>query len=131
MPDAWSPGELELIDRADELEIAPQRPDGRRMWVPIWVVRVDGDVYLRTWHRRDTGWFGRAVSSQRARIRVPGLEREVRVDDVGVGDERMRAGIDAAYTTKYGRYGGATVDRMTNDDAAAATLRMVALSDAR
>ena len=122
----WSPDELDEVSRAEELQIATRRTDGTlRSWVPIWVVCVDGQVYVRTWLRRDRGWFGQAVDSRRARIRVPGVEIDVTIDDVGVGPGGLRAGVDAAYRAKYERYSDATVDRMVNDDAAASTLQLV------
>ena len=84
---AWSPDELERIGGAEELQIATKRADGTlRRAVPIWVVRAGGQVYVRTWYRRDSGWFGHAVGSRRARIRVPGLEADVAIEDVG-GDD--------------------------------------------
>jgi hypothetical protein len=71
----WSPDDLHLMDAARELQIAVRRSDGSlRRWVPTWVVCAGGQVYVRTWYRRDTGWFGHALRSRRARIRVPGLE---------------------------------------------------------
>ena len=121
----WTADELAHFAAADELEITARRPDGTlRAWTPIWVVVADGQVYVRTWHRRDTGWFGRAVASRRARVRVPGVEVDVRVTDLGPGDADVRARIEAAYLTKYRRYESATVHRMVTDDAAAATLRL-------
>jgi hypothetical protein len=69
---AWSPDELERIGRAEELHIAAKRADGTLgREVPIWVVRAGGQVYVRTWYRRDSGWFGHVVGSGRARVRVP------------------------------------------------------------
>jgi hypothetical protein len=125
MTTAWSPEELEQIGSSEELEIAPRRADGTlRGWVPIWVVSVRDQVYVRTWHRRDTGWFGQVVDSQQARIRVSGLEADVAVADIG--DDERRSDIDAAYRDKYERYSDATVDRMATDDAAASTLQLVA-----
>jgi hypothetical protein len=127
---AWSPDELERIGRAEELHIAAKRADGTLgREVPIWVVRAGGQVYVRTWYRRDSGWFGHVVGSGRARIRVPGLEVDLEVDiaveDVGDDEAELRASVDAAYRAKYGRYGDTTVERMVTDDAAAATLRLV------
>jgi hypothetical protein len=125
MTTAWSPEELERIGRAEELEIAPKRPDGTMLrWVPIWVVGISDQVYVRTWHRRENGWFGRVVSSGRARIRVAGLEVDVIVEDIGAGTAEQRTGVDVAYRAKYRRYGDTTVDRMVADDAVAATLRL-------
>jgi hypothetical protein len=122
---SWSPEELERIGRAGELRIATRCPDGTlRRWVPIWVVCVGAQAYVRTWYRRDSGWFGHVLDARRARIRVPGLEADVSVADVGAGQAELRAGVDAAYRAKYGRCGGTSVDRMVTDRAAATTLRL-------
>jgi hypothetical protein len=118
MTGTWSPEELERIDAAGELEIAARRAGGAlRRWLPIWVVRVGQQVYVRTWHRRDTGWFGQVVESGRARIRVPGLETDVAVADVGAA----ATGVDAAYRAKYGPAGA---ESMVTPAAAASTLRL-------
>jgi hypothetical protein len=87
---------------------------------------VDQQVYVRNWHRRDTGWFGSVLRSRRARIEVPGLEAGVAVEDVGDAQGGLRAGIDAAYRAKYARHGDPSVARMVADDAAAAaTLELI------
>jgi len=119
----WSAQELERIDSAEELRIAVRGADGSlRGPVPIWVVRSGGQVYVRTWYRRDTGWFGRALESRRARIDVPGLAVDVVVEDVGDGG--VRAQVDAAYRDKYGHYGPGSVEQMVSDEAVATTLRL-------
>jgi hypothetical protein len=118
----WSPDDLRLIDAATELQIAVRSSDGSlRRWVPIWVVCAGGQVYVRTWYRRDTGWFGHALRSRRARIRVPGLEADVTIDDIGDASTQVTAVVDAAYRTKYGRGGTSS---MVTAIAAATTLRL-------
>lgn len=122
----WRPDELHLIGEAPELEIAVRRPDGTlRRWTPVWVVRVGEQVYVRSWHRRSTGWFGHAVSDRLAAVRVPGLSADVTVTDVGGGSDALRAqvdaGVDDAYRTKYGEQGAAS---MITTTAAATTLRL-------
>ncbi|WP_290058361.1 DUF2255 family protein [Amycolatopsis solani] len=112
----WALDELALLDDARELEIAV----GSRRWTPIWVVCAEGNVYVRSWYRRDTGWFGDALRSRRARIRVPGLAAEVTVEDLGAAPE-ITAAVDAAYRAKYP--GGGT-DAMVTPEAAATTLRL-------
>jgi hypothetical protein len=120
----WSSQELDRIGRALELQIAPRRVDGTlRRSVPIWVVTVGADVYVRTWYRRPHGWFGQVLESGRARIRVPGLEVDVAVEEQGEGTARLRAGIDASYRAKYERHGGA--DDMVTAASAATTLRLL------
>ncbi|GAA3558450.1 DUF2255 family protein [Microlunatus spumicola] len=127
MSSSWRPDELDLVERAHELEIAVRRPDGTlRRWTPVWVVVMDGHVHVRSWYRRGTGWFGHAVTDRLARVRVPGLEADVDVVDVGgagggpaTGDLPER--VDAAYRAKYGRQGAAS---MVTPEAVATTLRL-------
>lgn len=115
----WTTDELERIGRATELEIAAERRDGTaRPWTPIWVVVADGHVYVRTWRRRSTGWYGAAVASGRARARVPGLEADVAVVDVG-------AAAPASVTTAYrAKYAGGGVDSVVAPEAVDSTLRL-------
>ncbi|WP_428341010.1 DUF2255 family protein [Mycobacterium sp.] len=121
---SWTSEQLAHVDAARELDIAVRRVDGTlRPWTPIWVVRVGGDVYVRTWHRRDTGWFGLAVKTARARVRLPGIEADVLVQDIGVGPPGLRSDVDAAYRDKYG--GGGSTENMVGDEAAATTLRLL------
>jgi hypothetical protein len=123
VPADWTSDEAARISAAPELEIASRRPDGTlRGWVPVWVVSVGRQVYVRTWYRRDSGWFGRVLAAGQARIRVPGLETDVAVADIGAGSAGLRAGVDAAYEAKYGPLGG--TQRMVTDEAAAATLEL-------
>ena len=118
----WSENDLELIGGSGELLIAVQRDDGTlRRWTPIWVVRANDGVYVRSWYRRDTGWFGAALRSRRARIRVPGLEAGVVVTDVGEGPAGLRDSVDAAYR---GKYGDSASTSMVGAPAAATTLRL-------
>ena len=125
MNPSWTPEQVQVIDRAVELEIASRRPDGTlRRWLPIWVVCAGEEVFVRTWHRRTTGWFGHVVETGTARVRVPGLEVDVTLDDLGDGDPDLRAAVDAAYAAKYGPHGSGSVAQMTSDTAAATTLRL-------
>jgi hypothetical protein len=122
---SWTPAQLHQIDGSRELEIAGKRPDGTlRQWLPIWVVRVGDHVYVRTWYRRTTGWFGHVVKTREARVRVPHLETEVVVEDIGDGDAELRSAVDEAYQAKYAPNGGGSVGQMITDSAAATTLRL-------
>jgi hypothetical protein len=111
----WSAPELVAIDGAEESRIAVRRQDGSlRPMVAIWVVSSAGQVYTRTWHRRDPGRFGRLVSSRRARV-VGDVVADVVVEDVGVGSLELRAAVDAAHRGKYAHYGRGTLDRMVSE----------------
>jgi hypothetical protein len=120
---SWTPEQLAPVDAARELDIAIQRADGAlRPWTPIWAVHVGDDVYVRTWYRRDTGWFGLALGTRRARVRVPGVEADVRIEDIGIGPPGLREDVDDAYRHKYG---GGSTGNMVGDQAAATTLRLL------
>ena len=110
----WTSEDLRHIAGSRELEIAaPRAGGGSGRWTPIWVVVVDDAVFVRTWHRRNTGWYGGAVGSGRAWIRVSGDSVEVIVQAAGDTDA---GSVDAAYRTKYGEEGARS---MITDEAAA------------
>lgn len=117
----WSDEDLRALDAAHELDVSVARDDGGAgRWTPIWVVVAGGQVFVRSWHRRDTGWFGRAVRSGRARIRVPGLEADVAVVDLGDSSAELTVRVDAAYRATY----GAGASSMVTPEAATTTLRL-------
>ncbi|MTD12325.1 DUF2255 family protein [Nakamurella sp. YIM 132087] len=123
MASNWTADQLTRIADDDELRIRPLRADGTPgRQVIIWAVVAGGEVYVRTWQRRDTGWYGRVVASGRATVDLPDGEIDVTVEDVGGAGRGL---VDDAYRSKYHRYGTGTVDRMVGDDAADSTLRLL------
>lgn len=71
MTNGWTSDELQQIGTTRELHVASRRTDGTlRAWVPIWVVCVGPHVFVRTWYRRKTGWFGQIIDSHRAHPRA-------------------------------------------------------------
>ncbi|MBS43825.1 MAG: hypothetical protein CMH83_11830 [Nocardioides sp.] len=122
----WSDSDLERFDEARELEVSVVHRNGRAgSWTPIWVVRVGDRVLVRSWHRRTTGWFGHAVARGRARVRVPGVEADVAVADLGSADPGLRVATDTAYRDKYGPHGHGS---MVTDEDAGTTLELVRIA---
>ena len=118
----WTSDELNRIEGADELEIAPRRRDGSlRGPVPIWVVRVGDDLYVRAAYGAGSGWHRVAQVSREGRIRAGGVERDVTIQDA---DDAVNDQVDAAYRTKYDRYAG-IVDGITSAQARSTTLRLM------
>jgi hypothetical protein len=115
----WSPDELGVLSDALEIEVSAPRRDGTHgRAVPIWVAVAGSEVFVRTWRRRTTGWYGGAVRSATAHIRVGELSIDVAVTDVGDADADR---VDAAYRDKYGELAARS---MVTADAAASTLQL-------
>ena len=119
----WTPDELNAIGAADEIQVASGATAGSlRRSVPIWIVRVGDDLYVRSYRGRDGGWFRRALAHHHGRIRAAGVERDVVFHEP---DDLDHPAIDRAYRTKYAQHGARYVDPMVSPKAAAATLRLV------
>jgi hypothetical protein len=116
----WTKEQLDILDGAGEIEIAPRRDDGTpRRARPIWVVRVGDDLYVRSYRGPDGSWFRTVSRSRRATIRAGGVQHDVQLTAAADVD---RAAVDAAYSDKYGR--SSYVDAMVTAAAAATTLRL-------
>ena len=120
---SWTGEELTAIGRAEELELASLRDDGTlRPFVTMWVVRTGDDLYVRSARGPANGWYVRALRSGAGRIRAGGLDRDV-VFAAAAPD--VHAGIDAAYHTKYDRYGPAIVGSVVGEQASEVTIRLL------
>lgn len=114
-----TPNDLAAIGSASEIEIATLRRDGTaRSPLPIWVVRVGDELFVRSFHGPGGSWFRQAIAHPHARISVAGRDLTVRL----VPDHTSRGAVDEAYRTKYGGSGFGAA--MTTPAAAATTLRL-------
>ena len=60
----WTDEELVRIGSAEELRISSRRMNGSlRPFVTIWTVRYGDDIYVRSAHGPENGWFVRAVAA--------------------------------------------------------------------
>jgi hypothetical protein len=119
----WTSDELGRIGAAEELQLASLQRDGTpRPYVTMWVVRAGDDLYVRSAYGPDNLWFRRAKASGAGRIRAGGLELDVTFAEPAPG---VHAAIDAAYHSKYDRYGPSIVGSVVGPDAEAVTIRLV------
>jgi hypothetical protein len=118
----WTREELDRIGSAEQLMIAPVRGDGAlgRM-LPIWVVRVGDELYVRSWRGTRGAWFRAVRASHAGRISAGGVETDVELLDA---QQRPDDAIDGAYRDKYSRY-PAHVEPMVSPQARATTLRLI------
>jgi hypothetical protein len=120
---AWTSDDLNNIGAAEELEIASLRRDGiLRKPVTIWVVRHGDDLYVRSFKGRTAAWFRGTQLRHEGRIRAGGVEKDVTFVDP---DPNLNDQIDAAYRTKYRRYGARFVNPMVSPEARSATIKLV------
>jgi hypothetical protein len=120
---AWTEDQLRRVGGAQELQIAPVRRNGTlRGRTTIWTVRAGDDLYVRAAYGPDTGWHRVARTSRQARVWAGAVEADVDLEDAE-GD--LLDEVDEAHREKYGRH-SSIVDGITNDQARATTLRLVA-----
>jgi hypothetical protein len=118
----WTEDDLTRLGGADEIDISTRRRDGSlRPFVPIWIVTVDGALYVRSYRGTGGAWYRHATAQPAGTIRANGLQRDVTFTPA---DAAVRDGIDAAYRTKYGRYGASYLKAMLDEQAAATTMQL-------
>jgi hypothetical protein len=89
--------------------------------VPIWVVRVGDDLYVRSWRGSAGAWFRAAQLRRTGHVRAGGVDKDVAFLDA---DPTIADAVDAAYRDKYVRF-PSCVEPMVGDQAWATTLRLV------
>jgi hypothetical protein len=96
----WTRDELRKVEAAEELELASVRRDGTLgEAVTIWVVRVDDDLYVRSWKGHNGAWFRGTQVRHQGHIAAGGVEKDVAF--VMESDNDINDRIDVAYRTKY------------------------------
>lgn len=120
---AWTPDELNMMGRAEEIDIAVLRRDGTlRNRVTVWAVVHDGAFYIRSADRgRNAAWFRGVQETHEGRIWAGRVEKDVTFADAdgGIDDE-----IDAAYRAKYRRYTGRILNSVLTQEARSTTIKI-------
>jgi hypothetical protein len=124
----WTDDELDRIGAAEELHVAARRSGGTlTKAVPVWVVRVGDQLYVRSWRGTDGAWFRAARARGEGHVLAGGIDTDVAFSDA---DADANDAVDDAYREKYGRY-PSYVTPMISARARATTLALlpVALED--
>jgi hypothetical protein len=121
---AWTSDELVRIGAADELEIASVQGDGTlRRPVTIWVVRYGDDLYVRSVNGPTAAWFRATQIRRKGQVSAGGVDRDVGFADA---DRSLDDDLDAAYRTKYRRYGEGVLGTVLTSQARSATHKVEA-----
>jgi hypothetical protein len=119
----WTSEELTKIGTAEELRLASLRREGTlRNPVTVWVVRSGDDLYVRFMNGRTATWFRGTQARHEGRIWAGGVEKDVTFVEA---DRDVNDQIDAAYRTKYRRYGASIINHMVSPDVRSATIKLV------
>jgi hypothetical protein len=121
---AWTSEELEKIGGAEELQIQSVKRDGTlRKPVTIWVVRIGGDLYVRSVNGREGWWFRGTQVRHEGRIQAGGVKKDVSFEDEE--DPETINEVDSAYRSKYGHYSANILNTVLTPQARASTLKLV------
>lgn len=89
-----------LVSALDSSKILGVRSGSDHRYTGVWVVVVNGRVFVRSWSDQPTGWYRAFVEQPAGTIQIP-KGREVRVRAKKVRGERLLDAIDEAYGEKY------------------------------
>jgi hypothetical protein len=118
---SFSPEELDLIDRAHEVEIETQAPEGAARTATIWAVVDDGRVFIRTWKGAErTRWFRDIEANPAVALHVNG--RRLTATAIPATDPDSVQRTSDGYRRKYG--GDPATDAMVRPEVLDTTLRL-------
>ena len=112
---------LRQLDREREVQVRTRRRDGSTTDIPIWIVTVDGEPYVRSYLAERGAWYRRARAVGRMTLVASGRAVPVLVEP-GEDDDLNRR-VSEAFTAKYGAGGPART--MISPEVAATTLRLI------
>jgi len=92
----FSGPELEALDRAKILGV---RAGAEHRHTGVWVVVVEGRVFVRSWNDKPTGWYRAFRQQPHGTVSVAGQELPVRA--IHVRSQRLRHAVTEAYASKY------------------------------
>lgn len=111
---------LQQLEHEREVYVRVARRDGKIAELPIWIVTVDGDAYVRSYLADRGAWYRRALAAGRMTLVVRRKAQPVVVEPIG--DEKLNRRVSQAFVAKYGNSGSART--MVSEPVTATTLRV-------
>jgi hypothetical protein len=118
----WSASQLKELADAEELVLVISRADRRALRFPVWMVVVDGGLYVRSYLGVTNGWYRAVVADQHQAIVLDGNDIDVRFEFVPRTDP-ANDDIGSTYLRKYSKFDYR--DEMVAPIAIDATLRIL------
>jgi hypothetical protein len=89
----------DIVEEFRKAKILGVRAGTEHRFTGVWVVVVDGRVFVRSWNDKPTGWFQAFRKEPRGTVQVGELELAVR--GKVVRGARLRDAVTVAYGEKY------------------------------
>jgi hypothetical protein len=117
---------LEELARAKMLGV---RAGTEHRYTGIWVVVVEGRVFVRSWNDKPTGWYRAFLAQPLGSIQLAG--REIAIRARRLRSERLRDAVTQAYAGKYDTKASQKwVRGFAEPDRSATTLELLAVQPA-
>lgn len=75
--------------------------DGSHRVIGVWVVVVDGRIFIRSWSMKPRSWWRTFLEDPYGEIFLPDRKRGIKVRAVQVKSETVKDAVSAAYKEKY------------------------------
>jgi len=75
--------------------------DSTHKVIGIWVVVVDGRVFVRSWSMKPRSWWRTFLEDSYGEIFVAGRKRGIKIRAVQVKSEKLKDTVSVAYKEKY------------------------------
>lgn len=119
---SWTDNELAVLRATESLRLAAAAAGTPASGsVEIGVVTVGDAAYVRAYRGTSSTWFRATQTIGRGRICAGDLEKDVSFESA---DPSLADDIDAAYHSKYSRYGTAAVGLAVSAASRAATVKI-------
>ena len=114
---------LRLLDETEEVRIETRRDeDAPAHRTTIWVVTVDGDVFVRSVRGERGRWYREVSANRDAALHVG--DRRIPVRASPVTDEPTVGAVSEAYRSKYGRTSPGSTRAMVQPETLPTTLKL-------
>lgn len=117
---AFSPQDLERIDRTTEVVIETQPPSGEPHRAAIWAVVADDRVFIRSWKGAEAQWYREIQANPAAALLVDG--QRYRVTAIPATDPDSIERTNESLRRKYA--GDPATERMCREEILDTTLRL-------
>ena len=88
-----------VVEAVRGAKIVGVRAGTEHRYTGVWVVVVEGRVFVRSWNDKPTGWYRAFLAEPVGSIQLAG--REIPVRAKRIRGERLRDAVTRAYAEKY------------------------------